>query len=99
LDDVSVLYYRAPGYDRTTVGAREVGDGVYEAELTPAAAGAYYVSVAAPSLGAPFGSTPYLTLRAIEAKDESAGAGAGTKDPRQQSERQPARNEAAPSAH
>ena len=33
LRDVSVLYFRAPGTDRSEVSAEELGDGVYRAQL------------------------------------------------------------------
>ncbi len=68
LGDVRVLYYRAPGYGRTEVPAREVGDGIYEATVSLPHAGAYFVYVASPSVKVRYGDLPYLTLRAVKAK-------------------------------
>lgn len=65
LRDARVQYYLAPGRGRTEVPAREVGDGVYEAQLTLAEAGAYYVHAGSPSLNSPTNELPYLTLRAV----------------------------------
>jgi hypothetical protein len=72
LEDVELVYYRAPGELKTRVAAREVGDGVYEASLAPPRPGAYYVHVAVPSLGVKPGDLPFLSLsvRAAEALRE-----------------------------
>jgi len=65
LDDVGVLFYRAPGTGRTEVPASEVGDGVYEAALPIQKAGAYYVYVGTRSGGIAYADLPFLTLRAV----------------------------------
>jgi DNA-binding beta-propeller fold protein YncE len=67
LADVTVLQHRAPGLDRTVTTAREVGDGVYEATARLGPAGAYYLFVAVPSLGARWDQLPYRSLVASEA--------------------------------
>ena len=64
LQDVQVLYYRAPSYDRTEVMARQVEEGIYQADLMLPQNGAYYVYVAVPSLGTEYADLNYLTLRA-----------------------------------
>ena len=65
LRDARVLYYLAPGRGRSEVAARELGDGVYEALLPIAEAGAYYVHAGSPSLKAQAQDLPYLSLRAV----------------------------------
>lgn len=65
LRDARVQYYLAPGRGRTEVPAREVGEGVYEAQITLAEAGAWYVHAGSPSLKTPASALPYLTLRAV----------------------------------
>lgn len=76
LEDVRVLFYRAPGTDRTEVAAREVGDGLYEAVLPIRKAGAYYVYIESRSKNSPYGELPYLTLRAV-AKPAGTGQTGG----------------------
>jgi len=65
LQDVRVLYYRAPAYGRTEVPAQAVGDGIYEAVVALPRAGAYYLYVAAPSAQMRYGDLSYLTLQAV----------------------------------
>jgi hypothetical protein len=60
--DVQVAYYQPPGSGRAQVVAREVGDGVYEARLTPSGPGAWYVQVTVPSLGGKPDTIPFRTL-------------------------------------
>jgi YVTN family beta-propeller protein len=62
LADVRVMYFLAPGRNRTEVRAREVGDGLYEALLPVAWPGAYYVHVAVPSEKVGFDDLPYFTM-------------------------------------
>jgi DNA-binding beta-propeller fold protein YncE len=71
LADVTVLHHRAPGFDRTVVTAREVGDGVYEADARLGPAGAYYLFVAVPSLGARWDELPYRSLLVSEGAPRS----------------------------
>ncbi len=71
-----MLFYRAPGLDRTVVSAKEVEDGLYEATLPIQKAGAYYVYVGSESMNSPYGEMPYLTLRAVNkpaAKGQTGG--------------------------
>ncbi|MCY1406751.1 PQQ-dependent catabolism-associated beta-propeller protein [compost metagenome] len=51
LSDVKVRYYMAPSSWQATAVAREVGEGIYEAPLTLARAGAYYLQVQSASAG------------------------------------------------
>jgi len=69
LKDVRVLSFRAPGLDRTEIAAREVGDGVYEAQVRFGTAGAYYVHVASAALNKGFLDLPYHSLVATAAKN------------------------------
>jgi YVTN family beta-propeller protein len=62
LNDLTVLYYRAPGQDRTVVGAKEIGDGVYEALFTPSRVGAYYLFVSSKERKIAYTTLHYLTL-------------------------------------
>ncbi len=64
LADVQVLYYRAPGQGRRTIVAREIGDGVYEADIDITLRGTYYVYVSSQSAKSPVGELSYITLRA-----------------------------------
>ncbi|HSG76150.1 MAG TPA: cytochrome D1 domain-containing protein [Burkholderiales bacterium] len=70
LGDVRVMTLRAPGRRLGTVEAREVGQGVYEAEVAIGAPGAYYIYVSSAALGKEFAELPYLSLAA------QSGAGA-----------------------
>jgi YVTN family beta-propeller protein len=60
--DVQVTYYKAPGYGRTQVTARDAGDGIYQARLTPSLAGAWYLQVTVPSLKARPDEIPFRSL-------------------------------------
>jgi YVTN family beta-propeller protein len=62
LGDVTVTWYQPPGAHRRAAPAREVGEGVYEADLAFAAEGAFYVQVTVPSLKAGPGELPYRSL-------------------------------------
>jgi YVTN family beta-propeller protein len=64
LKDVSVLYFMAPGGKRTRVPARHSGEGIYEAALTLAESGAYYIYVVSPSEQVKPNDLPFMTLRA-----------------------------------
>jgi YVTN family beta-propeller protein len=65
LGDVRVLFFRAPGADRTEIVATEEGDGVYAAQLPLRRAGAYYVHVGVQSANVGYQDLPYFTLVAI----------------------------------
>lgn len=68
VQDVRVLYFRAPHFGRRVVPARHVQDGIYVAELSFMAAGAYYVYVGAPSENVSYQDLNYLTLMAVRAQ-------------------------------
>jgi YVTN family beta-propeller protein len=69
VQDARVLYYLAPGRNRTEVPARELGEGLYEAEINVTAAGAYYVYVGVPSMKIDYNVLPYFSLRAVNEGD------------------------------
>lgn len=60
--DARVMYFLAPGRNRTEATAKEIGDGIYEAEVGISQPGAYYVYVGVPSMKLGFGKLPYFTL-------------------------------------
>jgi hypothetical protein len=64
--DLRVRYFLVDGGRRIDVPVREVGDGVYEAQIDVAKPGAYYVHVESDLLRAD-SSQPYVTLRAVSA--------------------------------
>ena len=66
LKDVRVFSYRAPVLQRSETVAREVRDGLYEAQVPMRYEGAYFVHVSAPSLKVPYGDLPYISLRAVK---------------------------------
>ena len=70
ITDVSVLYYRSDGRGRTTLPARQVGDGVYEATVEATMTATYYVYVAAPSKKLDFSDRTLLSLMAIPATEK-----------------------------
>jgi YVTN family beta-propeller protein len=62
--DVKIKYFRAPRFGLTERFANPVGDGVYEVDVTPDRAGAYYIYVSVPSLKAHYNDLSLLTMRA-----------------------------------
>lgn len=64
IKDARLLYYLAPGRGRTEVPVKEIGGGVYEAQVDLAQPGAYYVYVGVPSLQLGYGKLPFFTLMA-----------------------------------
>jgi hypothetical protein len=64
--DVTVLSYQPPGTRQKRQLAQEVEPGVYEAQLTPAEPGTYYVFIQSLSLGLTFQNSPPLILEAAE---------------------------------
>jgi YVTN family beta-propeller protein len=64
IKDARVMYFLAPGRDRTEVPVKEIGGGVYEAQMQLAQPGAYYVYVGVPSLELGYGKLPFFTLMA-----------------------------------
>jgi YVTN family beta-propeller protein len=71
--DATVLYFQAPEGSKEQVAARDVGEGVYQAEVPLPAPGAYYLYVGAPSLGLRHTDLPYRTVLAAKPKAASAG--------------------------
>ena len=70
--DVTVMYYRSDGRDRTVKAAQAVGDGVYETTVEPSGEPAtYYVFVSAPSRSLTFNDQPFLSLISIPAPVET----------------------------
>ena len=61
------MYFLAPGRDRTEVPVKEIGGGVYEAQVQLAQPGAYYVYVGVPSMALGYGKLPFFTLMATPA--------------------------------
>ena len=64
IKDARVMYFLAPGRNRSEVAVKEVGDGVYEAQMQLAQPGAYYVYVGVPSMALAYGKLPFFTLMA-----------------------------------
>ena len=64
--DLRVRYFLAAGGRRLEAPVREVGDGVYEAQIDVTEVGAYYLHVESALLG-DAKDRPYLTLRAVSA--------------------------------
>jgi len=71
LADVSVLYYRSDGRNRTVQTARSLGDGLYEATVQVQTPATYYVFVSAPSKGLGYSDQPFLSLMALAAPAEN----------------------------
>lgn len=65
LQDVRVLYYRAPNFGRRVVPARHVQDGIYEAALPMDQVGAYYVFVGVPSEQVNYKDLNFMTVMAV----------------------------------
>ncbi|HMB73907.1 MAG TPA: YncE family protein [Gammaproteobacteria bacterium] len=59
---VNIKYFRVPRYDVRELAATHVGDGIYEAQLPFAMAGAYYIYIAAPELRLGYGDLNYRTV-------------------------------------
>jgi DNA-binding beta-propeller fold protein YncE len=72
LGDVTMLVYQAASSTEWREVAKPVGDGVYEMEFTPPAAGAYHVAVECPSQNLPFHLSPLVILRVAEGKAPAA---------------------------
>jgi YVTN family beta-propeller protein len=68
LQDVRVLFYRAPSFERMEVVAKEVGPGQYEARLPIRNHGLHYVYVASRSAEVSYGDLPFLTLMGLPRK-------------------------------
>lgn len=77
LQDVTVLATRPPGVWQRRQRAEPLEGGLYQAVLDPDSPGAYYVSVAVPSLGLDFTELPFLTLRAVDRESSPGPSGGG----------------------
>lgn len=72
LTDVHVLATRPPGVWQHRQRAVALDGGRYEVSVPADAAGAYYVSVAVPSLGVGFTELPFLTFQALRPESPDA---------------------------
>jgi YVTN family beta-propeller protein len=72
LADVVMMVYQASGNAQWRDAARPMGDGVYEMEFTPPAAGNYHVAVECPSQNLPFHLSPPVILRVAAGKAATA---------------------------
>jgi len=68
LTDVSIVFFRVPGRDRTQLMAEEEGDGIYRVILDLPSAGAYYVYVGVRSKQVGYQDLPYFTLVASSSR-------------------------------
>ena len=69
LTGVNALYFLSPGRRRTEVKVTEVGDGVYEARIALAEAGAWYVYVGVPALKIGYERLPFFSMQALAEAD------------------------------
>lgn len=67
LSDLSLRYFLAPSSLPRSLPLTEVGEGVYQASLELAEAGAWYLHVQSPSLGRKFAEDNYTSLRVLPA--------------------------------
>jgi DNA-binding beta-propeller fold protein YncE len=72
LQDVVMMIYQAAASAEWRQAAKPAGDGVYEMEFTPPAAGTYHVAVECPSQNLPFHLSPPVILRVTEGKAAAA---------------------------
>ena len=75
LEDVVVLATRPPGTWQERLRARPLQNGLYEATVPADQPGAYYVSVAVPSLGLDFTELPYISFLAVPSEPSEQGKG------------------------
>jgi YVTN family beta-propeller protein len=75
IPDVTVLYYQADGRGRTVVPAKDVGDGLYEAEVRVDQVTTYYVFVGARSKEVGYNELPFLSLMGAPAKVSAPATG------------------------
>jgi len=75
--DVKVLYYGADGRGRTTVPARGLGEGVYEAEVAINRLTTYYLYVGSKSLRLNYADLPFATLMGAPAAQGGSQAADG----------------------
>jgi hypothetical protein len=59
------MTFLAPGRRRTVVDARDLGNGLYEARIELAAAGAWYVHVGVPALKMGYERLGFYSLQAV----------------------------------
>ncbi|MDF0731740.1 cytochrome D1 domain-containing protein [Pseudomonas entomophila] len=75
LRDLSLRYFLAPSSLPRSLALEEVGEGVYQASLQLAEAGAWYLHVQSPSLGRSFAENNYTSLRVLPAAAPTASQG------------------------
>lgn len=75
LRDLSLRYFLAPSSLPRSLPLTEVGEGVYQASLELAEAGAWYLHVQSPSLGRTFAEENYTSLRVLPAAASTASQG------------------------
>ncbi|VVQ04940.1 hypothetical protein PS910_04197 [Pseudomonas fluorescens] len=75
LKDLSVRYFLAPSSLARSVTFNEVGNGVYQATLKLAGAGAWYLHLQSPSLGRRFTEQNYTSLRVLPVAPSTASHG------------------------
>jgi YVTN family beta-propeller protein len=71
--DVQLTWYQPPGRLRQAAIARDVGEGVYEADVSFAEPGPWYLQVTVPSLHAGPGEVPYRSIIVGAAPPRTAG--------------------------
>lgn len=67
LEDLTLRYFLAPSSLPRNVALVEVGEGLYQAPLELATAGAWYLHVQSPTLGRSFAEDNYTSLRVLPA--------------------------------
>ncbi len=72
LQDVVMMVYQSSSNEQWREVAKPAGEGVYEMELTPPAAGIYHVAVECLSQNLPFHLSPPVILRVTEGKAAAA---------------------------
>ncbi|MEF3073411.1 hypothetical protein V2P20_00075 [Methylobacter sp. Wu1] len=65
VSDLQLLIFRIPGQWQQRLLAKPLGDGLYQADITPTETGVYQVFAQSPSLNFTFEQQPMLTFRAI----------------------------------
>lgn len=61
--DLQILVFRIPGLWQQRLAAKPLGDGIYQADVTPPETGIYQIFAQSPSLNFTFNQQPILTLR------------------------------------
>jgi len=64
LANVSIVTFRAPGFERKEHQAEKMGEGIYGVHIVPSHPGVYYAFVGIPSAGLNYNQSPFALLRA-----------------------------------